>query len=458
MTMANTSELEAAKKAVAVKDWDTARRLLAPLVADDPYGVPTFFLARAELELGRPELAAPLVTAFRAHRPRHVGSAVLAARVHLAAGSLEQAEDLVRTVLELEPDNAVAPRLLDRIEAAAVARELAGQIAIVDAHYLEARAGAPSPDLLQAAARLREIEPGPDWVRDTAQAKIAYLHHARDLGVALRSYDPHLIDVATRFDYLSWPRRIQDHLGESVLDVGCGLGGLGIGYLVAGAVTYTGIDPAVELDSSRLRNKRARRWDDMGLTPRQVSEAVPALQVIPSTVEDHQFDRTFDTIVLHNVSEHVPDLDRILASVTTLCHPQTQVIFLHHNFYSWSGHKRQPRRPDQYDEKSAEHQQVYDWRHINAVPDLPDDHELIVNLNRLRLDELRDAIERHFTIARWDDDLSDDATCARLTPAVVERVREVVPDITERDLTVTNVFCVARPKDGPGGEPGTVVG
>jgi SAM-dependent methyltransferase len=446
MTKANADVLEAAKQAVAVKDWTTARRLLAPLVAENPDGVPGFFLARAELELGRPEVAAPLVTAFRAYRPHHVGSAVLAARIHLANGELEEAQKLALTVLELEPDNVVAPGLLERIAAATVAKDLRAHIEVIDARYREARAGAPSADLLRAARTLHDIEPGPDWVRDTDQAKIAYFHHARDLGDALLNYHPDLIDVAARFDFLRWPQRIQQHLGESVLDVGCGFGGLGIGYLVAGAASYTGIDPAMELDSTRARNKRTRRWDDMGITPREIADTLPAIRLVPSAVETHRFDRTFDTIVLHNVSEHLPDPDRVLARLTDLCHPGSKVVLLHHNFYSWTGHKRQPRSPAQLDERNAEHRQVYDWGHVTAVPDLPRDHDFLVNLNRLRPDELRETVARHFVVTEWEEVLSDAATCARLTPVVFERVRDVVPDITERELNVNSVFCVARPR------------
>jgi hypothetical protein len=184
----------------------------------------------------------------------------------------------------------------------------------------------------------------------------------------------------------------------------------------------------------------------MGITPRQINARVPAVDVIPSAVETHRFDTTFDTIVLHNVSEHLTDPDRVLSFLTGLCHPRSQVVILHHSFYSWNGHKRRPHWPGQLDESDPEHRQVYDWRHLDDVPDLSQDHEHLVNLNRLRLDELRAIIERHFVVEQWDEILSDSATCARLTPPVLDRVRGVVPDITERELTVNSVFCVAGPQ------------
>ena len=110
------------------------------------------------------------------------------------------------------------------------------------------------------------------------------------------------------------------------------------------------------------RNKRARRWDDMGITPRQIAATLPAIDLIQSEIEAVELDRTFDTIVLHNVSEHLTGLDRVLAHLTSACHPQSQLVLLHHNFYCWNGHKRQPRWPGQLDTSNREHQQHDDWR------------------------------------------------------------------------------------------------
>lgn len=439
--------LEDAKKLIAGSNWKEARKILAPLVADDPYGVPGFFLARVELELGRPEVAAPLVAAFRAHRPRHVGACVLAARVHLATGDLDEAEKTVQTVLELEPDNQVAPRLLERIAGARGTAEAAGYLAVVDAGHLQARAGAPSRALVEAAEHLSRMAPGPEWTRETDQAKIAYFRNAVDITTALRNYDPHLIDVSTRFDYVAWPKRIQEYVrGRSVLDVGCGFGGFGMGFLIAGATSYAGLDPAMDLDSTRAKNKRVRRWDDMGVTPRQIAQALPAVRLFQSSSEDKSFDETFDTIALHNVTEHLMRLEEVLAGLVRLCKRDTDVVFHHHNYYCWNGHHLAPNQPAQLDENDPKQQLVYDWRHINAVADLPEDHYILNNLNRVRLDELRAITEKYFDIVRWDEIPSSKATLDRLTPEIVDRVREAVPDVTERELSVNAVLAVARPK------------
>lgn len=447
MTEVTEGAMEAAKAAVAEKDWTDARRLLAPVVAENPNGVGAFMLARAELELGRPDIAAPLVAAFRAWRPRHVGARVLAARVHLANDQLDEAEAEARTALELDPEAPAPPRLLDRIAAARAVADAERHLAVVNEQHVAARATGPTPELLEAARALQRCEPGPDWTKDPREATIAYFHHAPDLEWALRNYDAHLVDISTRFDYVAWPKRIQQYVrGKSVLDVGCGFGGFGMGFLIAGTRSYAGLDPAMELDSSRAKNKRLRKWADMGVTPRQIADALPAIRLFQSSSEDKSFDETFDTIALHNVTEHLMQLEEVLHGLTRLCRPDTDVVFHHHNYYCWNGHHLPPNQPAQLDVDNARHQAVYDWRHIDALPHLPEDHYVMTNLNRVRLDELKEVTERYFDIVRWDEVPSSQATLDRLTPQVLDRVRDVVPDITERELSVNAVLGVARPR------------
>ncbi|MEP9381179.1 methyltransferase [Nocardioides cheoyonin] len=445
--MTTTNELETAKKAIQDKDWETARRLLAPVVAENPHGTGAFHLARAEFELGRPEVAAPLVAAFRSWRPKHVGARVLGARVHLANGDLAEAEAEARTALELDPDRAAARHLIPRIAAARAAADVEDHIRVLDAAYLDARATGPTPEMLHAARTLQQLEPDESWMRDPRQATIAYFHHASDLEWALRNYDPHLIKISAEFDYIAWPKRIQEYVrGRAVLDVGCGFGGFGMGFLIAGTKAYTGLDPAMDLDSTRAKNKRVRKWADMGVTPRRITETLPAIRLFQSSSEDSSFTETFDTIALHNVTEHLLDLETVIQGLTRLCTPDTAVVFHHHNFYCWNGHHLAPNRPEQLDEDDPKHQQVYDWQHIDLVPGLPDDHYIMTNLNRVRMDELRDVVERYFEIERWEEIPSSESTLSRLTPEILERVRGIMPELTERDLAVNAVLGVARPK------------
>ncbi|HEX2176346.1 MAG TPA: tetratricopeptide repeat protein [Nocardioidaceae bacterium] len=447
MAESTVDAMEAAKTAIQDKDWTTARRLLAPLVAENPHGIGAFHLARAELELGRPDMAAPLIVAFRSWRPKHVGARMLAARIHLANGQLDEAEAEARTATELDPESPAVPRLLGKIAAAREVAEAERFVSVIDSQYQAARTTGTTPEMLEAAQALQGRKPGSDWTRDRRQATIAYFHFATDLESALRNYDPHLIDISSRFDYISWPKRIQEYVrGKSVLDVGCGFGGFGMGFLIAGTKAYVGLDPAMELDSSRAKNKRVRKWADMGVTPREIADAIPAIRLFQSSSEDKAFDETFDTIALHNVTEHLLQLEEVLNGLSRFCKPDTNVVFHHHNYYCWNGHHLAPNQPNQLDEQNSRHQQVYDWRHINLVADLPEDHYIMTNLNRIRLDELYEVTAKHFHIVRWDEVPSTDQTLARLTPEIVERVREAVPDISERELITNAVLAVARPK------------
>ncbi|WP_188113308.1 methyltransferase [Nocardioides humilatus] len=325
--------------------------------------------------------------------------------------------------------------------------DIAADIAVIDARYAESRDGEPSDELVEAAFRLSLVEPRKNWANDATLAKVAYFHFAPDLEDALRNYDPHLVEISERFGYISWPRRIQEHVrGRKVLDVGCGFGGFGVGFLVAGAASYVGLDPSMDLDSTAAKDKRRRVWDDMGITPRQITETLPAIRLLQSSAEDGGLDETFDTIALHNVTEHLMDLEGSLASLTKLCHPETVVVLHHHNFYSWNGHHLPPVHAEQLDVDNERHQQVYDWRHINAAPDVPETHMFKRSLNRVRLDDFRAVVERHFDVVEWEETPSKDSSVARLTPEIVARVRATVPDITERELTINTVLVVARPQ------------
>jgi SAM-dependent methyltransferase len=326
-------------------------------------------------------------------------------------------------------------------------------LAVVDAGYVEARRSGPTDELRDAAGRLADLGLVGDWTADPVAAKVAYFSNAPDVDAALRNYDPHLIEVSAEFGYITWPGRIQEHVrGRSVLDVGCGFGGFGMGFLVAGATSYVGLDPAMDLETSDAKNKRTRTWSDMGVTPREIAQTLPAIRLVRGKAEDLSLDERFDTISLHNVTEHLQQLDRVFAGLVPLCTPESTLVFHHHNFYCWNGHHEDPVQPEHFDESRWIHRQIADWRHIELVPSLPPHHRYLTDLNRVRLDELRAITEKYFDIRRWKEVLSSQATLDRLTPEILERVRRTVPDLTERDLSVNVVLVIAGPKHAPADE------
>lgn len=96
---------------------------------------------------------------------------------------------------------------------------------------------------------------------------------------------------------------------------------------------------------------------------------------------------------------------------------------------------------------NPDHMQVCDWRHIDMLPDLSEDHYFSTHLNRVRLDEIHATTLRHFEIETWEEIPSSSATLERLTPQILERVKATIPDIARRDLQTNVVYCVAKPKN-----------
>ena len=96
--------------------------------------------------------------------------------------------------------------------------------------------------------------------------------------------------------------------------------------------------------------------------------------------------------------------------------------------------------------ENEEHLKVYDWRHIELVDSLPDDHYFKTHLNRVTLKEIKAITEKHFKIDVWEEIQSNKATLERFTPEAVKRVQAYRPDVTEQDMRTNVVYCVARPK------------
>lgn len=440
--------LDRGKAALRRKDFAEARRILSALVDQKPNGIAALFLARTELEDHAVDTASDILERFLAAYPDHPGGRAMRARIILARGDVAAARAEIDQALALDSGKRATIKAESEVRAAELASVAGELIAVVDARYAEARdGGTPSDELVEAARGLAALAPAADWGNDPMLARIAFFHHALDPVAALANYDPHLIDVSVEFDYVTWPKRIQSLVrGRSVIDVGCGFGGYGMGFLVAGATDYAGLDPVMKLDSTRAKNKRTRSWGDMGITPREIAETLPAIRLFECTAEEMPVDETFDTIALHNVTEHLIQLDLVFQGLVNLCKPDSRIVFLHHNFYCWNGHHFAPNRPDQLDLNNPEHLKVYDWNHIDNVGGLPEDHYFKTHLNRVRLAEIREITERYFDIVTWEERPSSPETLERLTPEIVERVRKTLPDMTEQELKTNVVFCVARPK------------
>jgi len=310
-------------------------------------------------------------------------------------------------------------------------------------------------DLLSAEVRCnaRAFKEGEDAVfpggfADKPEVAVeAYWALNQDMPDAARNFAPDLIRRAVEFNYLSWPKKIRaDIVGKDVADVGCGTGLHAIGFAVVGVKSYTGVDPRVDLDSDQARNLRKSAWEGFGWTGRQIMEAMPRIRLFKGGVEELPPDEQFDVVVLHNVTEHLHDLEGIFAAVAERLREDGKLLFNHHNFYCWNGHHLAPKTVDRIDPDDPEQKLYMDWAHLDFDP--PEDHYIARGLNRIRLHELRDLTWRYFDIVEWTAlESKESQGKGRLTPEI--RARH--PQYREEEFLVQNVLCRAVRK-GRGSE------
>jgi 2-polyprenyl-3-methyl-5-hydroxy-6-metoxy-1,4-benzoquinol methylase len=240
-----------------------------------------------------------------------------------------------------------------------------------------------------------------------------------------------------------WPERVGPWLRDAaVLDVGCGRNLQGLGFLASGARSYTGIEPALDIDSKVFKDSRtvwSRRVVSQ-LTLRRLMELHPGLRYLATTADQlaESEPGRFDVLVMHNVTEHLMEIEREFGHFARLVRAGGVVVFRHPNFYCWHGHHRRPRTVKEID-GSAEQAEVVDWAHVHFQPGA---HDWIARTqNRIRLDDLRALTERYFRIERWEETESTaEQGRDRLTPEILGRY----PEFSRRELLTRAVFIVAR--------------
>ena len=242
---------------------------------------------------------------------------------------------------------------------------------------------------------------------------------------------------------LAWPQRVSRWVrGCDVLDIGCGRNLQGIGFLAAGARSYTGLDPTLDLDSTVLKDSR-QRWSQFtegAVSPRTLMSWSRRLRYAPMPIAEFSAAEagTFDTIVMHNVTEHLMAIGEEFERFAALLRPGGRLVFRHPNYYCWHGHHLRPRTIHEIDPADPEQAAVVDWAHVRFDATV---HAWIGRTqNRIRLDELRALTERHFAIERWEEtDSPPEQGIARLTPEIVA----AHPEFSRRELAVKCAFVVA---------------
>jgi SAM-dependent methyltransferase len=254
---------------------------------------------------------------------------------------------------------------------------------------------------------------------------------------------PLLAQAVERGDH-AWPSRTAQWVrGQDVLDVGCGQNLQAIGFRAAGARSYTGLDPTLNLDSTLLKDSR-KRWSrrtETGISPRQLMASSPRLRFAVATIAEFAAEKPgqFDVIVMHNVTEHLMAIEEEFPRFAALLRPGGRMVFRHPNFYCWHGHHLRPRTVDEIVPGDEEQSAVVDWAHVRRDPER---HAWIDRTqNRIQLDALRALVAQHFTIEKWEETESPrEQGIERLTPEILTRY----PEFTRRDLAVKCAFIVAR--------------
>lgn len=441
-----TSELDASIDAgkEALKNGDNAKaaEILIGIKRKYPVGIIDLQLARAKLAIGEPADAEALIDSFLHGRPGHDLGMRIKQEIHAAREASGGAS--------AGAGSAVAAKKFGPEASGAASREPSDFEARLKAHVETVDAGTDGNAATKAIRWLRAHEAqiaAANWANDVDLAKAAHFAFAKGPKIACENYEPYLIEKSVEYGYLTWPRRVQDYIRHrKVLDIGCGFGAYGNGFLAAGATEYTGIDPQMPLDSPKVKNKRQRQRADLGMTPRDIMERCPKIRLINGVFEDLATDDKFGAVTLHNVTEHLHNIRSILPDMKALFEDDGYLIYHHHNFYCWNGHHKAPVRPEVYTPGEGEQDLVADWNHILIAPDLPPDHYFNTNLNQIRLDEIKAITYEHYDVEIWNEVESSKSVRARLTDTVMKRLQKFDETLTERDLMVNAVLCIAKPK------------
>ena len=255
-----------------------------------------------------------------------------------------------------------------------------------------------------------------------------------------KAFEPEILTRAFDFGYMDWPNKIREHVfGKDVIDIGCGPGLHGIGYIVAGANSYLGLDPILKPDRDRSKNlSKASRKEPFGWTPNQISRLIEPWHASPEALGDTPAERRFDLCTMHNVTEHLMFLEEIFADVAARLRPGGKLLYNHHNFYAWNGHHLPPKNVSKIDMDDPAQREMIDWNHISYDP--APDHYIARGLNRIRLDEIIELTKKYFDIEEMREiPSSPEFGGGRLT----DEIRARHSQYEERELTIQNLFCIA---------------
>lgn len=288
------------------------------------------------------------------------------------------------------------------------------------------------------------LPPSPkSYKASAALTRRAFWTNNQDKPWRARSFHPEILEKAYQYGYMSWANKMQEHVrGRSVLDVGCGPGLHGFGYLAAGSSSYLGLDPIINLNRDRVKNMAAKSAKmPFGWTPAELAELVEPWEVRPTAIEDLPQERCFDVAVMHNVTEHLQNIESVFQAIALRLKPGGKLVYNHHNFYCWNGHHLPPKTVSAIDLSDPAQVEMVDWGHVEYDP--APEHYIARGLNRIRLDDIIALTETYFDIETSEEKPSrPENGLGRLTDAQRDRY----PYLTDRDFETQNLLCIATVK------------
>jgi SAM-dependent methyltransferase len=247
-------------------------------------------------------------------------------------------------------------------------------------------------------------------------------------------------EAAVELGHNIWPAQIRELVaGRDVLDFGCGNTFYGMVFRAIGVKSYLGVDHELDLQTRQYRSRRSKGFHKARLSVADAIAHVPNIRYERSNCVNAS--ESFDVVLMHTVTEHLMDIDCAFAQLREALRPNGAIWFLHDNFYSWAGHHGEPSSRASFDPENAEHLQLADWAHLDESGGRDADYWRQRGLNRIRLDELRAATERHFVIENWQETPVSSKYRDRLTPEVRAARGN---GCTDRELLTQHVICLGR--------------
>ncbi len=234
-------------------------------------------------------------------------------------------------------------------------------------------------------------------------------------------------------------------MGRRILDVGMGGGPHSISFIEGGAASYVGVDPLVGTGHVRdFRNLADPKIPAYHAFPHPVAEIMrvyPNIHLYTGLLEDVADEvraHKVDIAMMAAVTEHLERPYDVIRSIWHCLDRGGHLWISHCNYYSWTGHHRNPRSVAGWNQNDPEQSKHVDWKHLE--PDHPDYSNR--NFNRVRMADLRDVIDKYFEIVEWKVCVEG---LSRLTPELRYKWRKY----TLEELLGQNIYITGRRRDVP---------